>query len=107
MTQLEQRFSKLSKLAKSLDDQAMNFSEKTKKFAKDLEKKLNSRRKKYVIEVKIEEMFDFSRYQIDFFISAKDDDSIYYVCTIDLGEDLSEEQILKECDRLYDEIYAK
>lgn len=71
MTQLEQRFSKLSKLAKSLDDQAMNFSEKTKKFAKDLEKKLNSRRKKYVIEVKIEEMFDFSRYQIDFFISAK------------------------------------
>lgn len=59
MTQLEQRFSKLSKLAKSLDDQAMNFSEKTKKFAKDLEKKLNSRRKKYVIEVKIEEMFDF------------------------------------------------
>lgn len=40
MTQLEQRFSKLSKLAKSLDDQAMNFSEKTKKFAKDLEKKV-------------------------------------------------------------------
>ena len=105
MTQLEQRFSKLSKLAKSLDDQAMNFSEKTKKFAKDLEKKLNSRRKKYVIEVKIEEMFDFSRYQIDFFISAKDDDSIYYVCTIDLDEDLNEEQILKECDRLCDEIY--
>lgn len=107
MTQLEQRFSKLSKLAKSLDDQAMNFSEKTKKFAKDLEKKLNSRRKKYAIEVKIEEMFDFSRYQIDFFIYAKDDDSTYYVCTIDLEEDLNEEQILKECDRLYDEIYAK
>lgn len=105
MTQLEQQFSKLSKLAKSLDDQALNFSEKTKKFAKDLEKKLNSRRKKYVIEVKIEEMFDFSRYQIDFFISAKDDDSIYYVCTIDLDEDLNEEQILKECDRLCDEIY--
>ena len=105
MTQLEQQFSKLSKLAKSLDDQVLNFSEKTKKFAKDLEKKLNSRRKKYVIEVKIEEMFDFSRYQIDFFISAKDDDSIYYVCTIDLDEDLNEEQILKECDRLCDEIY--
>lgn len=105
MTQLEQRFSKLSKLAKSLDDQAMNFSEKTKKFAKDLEKKLNSRRKKYVIEVKIEEMFDFSRYQIDFFIYAKDDDSTYYVCTIDLDEDLNEEQILKECDQLCDKIY--
>ena len=105
MTQLEQQFSKLSKLAKSLDDQAIRFSEQMKELAKAVEKKLNSRRKKYVIEVKIEEMFDFSRYQIDFFISRKDDDSIYYVLTIDLDEDFSEEQILKKCDQLCDKIY--
>lgn len=59
MTQLEQKFSDLSKLAKFLDDQAIRFSEQMKELAKDIEKKLNSRRKKYVIEVKIEEMFDF------------------------------------------------
>lgn len=107
MTQLEQKFSDLSKLAKSLDDQALDFSKQVKQFAEDLKKNLNSRRKKYEIEVEIEEMFDFSRYQIDFFISTKDSDSIYYVFTIDFDEDLDEEQILKECDRLYDEIYGK
>lgn len=107
MTQLEQKFSDLSKLAKSLDDQALDFSKQVKQFAEDLKKKLNSRRKKYDIAVEIVEMFDFSRYQIDFFISTKDSDSIYYVFTIDLDEDLDEEQILKECDRLYDEIYWK
>lgn len=108
MTQLEQQFSDLSKLAKSLDDQAIRFSKQIKEFAKDLEKKLNSRRKKYAVEVKIEEMFDFSRYQIDFFISAKDDDSTYYIFTIDLDEDsLNEEQLLKECDRFYKELYGK
>lgn len=105
MTQLEQKFSDLSKLAKSLDDRALDFSKRVKQFAEDLKKKLNSRRKKYEIEVEIEEMFDFSRYQIDVFISAKDDDSIYYACTIDLDEDLNEEQILKECDQLCDKIY--
>ena len=107
MTRLEQKFSDLSKLAKSLDDQALDFSKQMKDLAKDLKKKLNSRRKKYDIEVEIEEMFDFSRYQIDFFISTKDSDSLYYAFTLDLYENLDEEQILKECDRLYDEIFGK
>lgn len=108
MTQSEQQFSKLSKLAKSLDDQAVRFSEQMKELAKYIEKKLNSRRKKYAVEVKIEEMFDFSRYQIDFFISAKDDDASYYIFTIGLEDDvLDEERILKECDRFYGELYKK
>ena len=39
MTRLEQKFSDLSKLAKSLDDQALDFSKQMKDLAKDLKKK--------------------------------------------------------------------
>ena len=103
MTQLEQKFSDLSNLAKSLDDQALDFSKQVKQFAEDLKKKLNSRGKKYDIAVEIVEMFDFSRYQIDFFISTKDSDSIYYVFTIDLDGDLDEDEILKLLDDYFKE----
>lgn len=103
MTQLEQKFSDLSKLAKSLDDQALDFSKHAKQFAEDLKKELNSRRKKYDITVEIVEMFDFARYQIDFFISTKDSDSIYYVFTIDLDGDLDEDEILKLLDDYFKE----
>lgn len=103
MTQLEQKFSDLSKLAKSLDDQALDFSKQTKQFAEDLKKELNSRRKEYDITVEIVEMFDFARYQIDFFISTKDSDSIYYVFTIDLDGDLDEDEILKLLDDCFKE----
>ena len=103
MTQLEQKFSDLSKLAKSLDDQALDFSKQAKQFAEDLKKELNSRRKKYDITVEIVEMFDFARYQIDFFISTKDSDSIYYVFTIDLDGDLDEDEILKLLDDYFKE----
>lgn len=103
MTQLEQKFSDLSKLAKSLDDQALDFSKQAKQFAEDLKKELNSRRKKYDITVEIVEMFDFARYQIDFFISTKDSDSIYYVFTIDLDGEFDEDEILKLLDDYFKE----
>ena len=103
MSNLNQKFSDLSKLAKSLDDQALDFSKQAKQFAEDLKKELNSRRKKYDITVEIVEMFDFARYQIDFFISTKDSDSIYYVFTIDLDGDLDEDEILKLLDDCFKE----
>lgn len=104
---MQEKLDDLKNRAHELDAQIADFTAECKLIAKELTDRLSKRRKKYDITVEIVEMFDFARYQIDFFISAKDSDSIYYVFTIDLDGDLDEEQILKECDRLYDEIYGK
>ena len=97
MTQLNQTFSDLAKLAKSLDEQALEFIKKLEEFSDDLEKQLNKRRKKYKIEVRIDEMFELSDYKLDFFILTKDE-SIYYAFTMSITDDFDEDEILKTLD---------
>lgn len=97
MTQLNQTFSDLSRLAKSLDEQALEFVKALKEFSNDLEKQLNTRRKKYKIEVRIDEMFELSDYHLDFFIRTKDE-SIYYAFTMSIIDDFDEDEILKTLD---------
>lgn len=97
MTQLNQTFSDLSKLAKSLDEQALEFVKALKEFSNDLEKQLNTRRKKYKIEVKIDEMFELSDYHLDFFILTKEE-LIYYAFTMSVTDDFDEDEILKTLD---------
>lgn len=100
MTQSNQAFSDLSKLAKSLDEQALEFVKKLKEFSNDLEKQLNSRRKKYKIEIRIDEMFRLSDYRLDFFIRTKDE-SIYYAFTMSMSDDFNEDEILKTLDECF------
>ena len=97
MTQLNQTFSDLAKLAKSLDEQASEFVKALKEFSNDLEKQLNTRRKKYKIEVRIDEMFELSDYKLDFFILTKEE-SIYYAFTMSVTDDFDEDEILKTLD---------
>ena len=97
MSQLSQKFSELSDRAKELDEQALDFSRQMKEFVEELETKLNRRRKKYAIDVRIEEQFDFRDYRLDFFISTSDE-SIYYVFTISITDDFDEDEILKTLD---------
>lgn len=97
MTRSNQTFSDLSKLAKSLDEQAIEFVKSLKEFSNDLEKKLNSRRRKYKIEVRIDEMFELSDYRLDFFIRTKDE-LIYYAFTMSMSDDFDEDEILKTLD---------
>lgn len=97
MKQSNQTFSDLAKIAKSLDEQALEFVKKLKEFSKDLEKQLNKRRKKYKIEVRIDEMFELSDYKLDFFILTKDK-SIYYAFTMSVTDDFDEDEILKTLD---------
>lgn len=100
MKQSNQTFSDLAKLAKSLDEQALEFVKKLKEFSKDLEKQLNSRRKKYNIEVRIDEMFELSDYKLDFFIITNDE-SIYYAFTMSITDDFDEDEILKTLDECF------
>lgn len=97
MTQSDQAFSELAKLAKSLDEQALEFVKALEEFSNNLEEKLNKRRKKYKIEVRIEEMFELSDHRLDFFIRTKDE-SIYYAFTMSMTDDFDENEILKTLD---------
>lgn len=100
MTQLNQTFSDLAKLAKSLDEQVLEFVKSLEEFSNNLEKKLNSCRKKYKIEVRIDEMFELSDYHLDFFILTKDE-SIYYAFTMSVTDDFDEDEILKTLDECF------
>lgn len=97
MKQSNQTFSDLAKIAKSLDEQALEFVKALKEFSNDLEKQLNTRRKKYKIEVRIDEMFELSDYKLDFFIRTNDE-SIYYAFTMSITDDFDEDEILKTLD---------
>ena len=102
MSQLSQKFSELSDRAKELDEQALDFSRQMKEFVEELETKLNRRRKKYAIDVRIEEQFDFRAYRLDFFIRTKDE-KIYYVFTMSLSDVFDEDEILKDLDRFFED----
>ena len=100
MTRSNQTFSELAKLAKSLDEQALEFIKKLEEFSDDLEKQLNKRRKKYKIEVRIDEMFELSDCRLDFFIRTKDE-SIHYAFTMSMSDDFDEDEILKTLDECF------
>ena len=100
MAQSNQTFSDLSKLAKSLDEQALEFVRALKEFSNDLENQLNTRRKKYKIEVRIDKMFELSDYHLDFFILTKEE-SIYYAFTMSVTDDFDEDEILKTLDECF------
>ena len=101
---MQERLDNLKNRAHELDAQIADFTAECKLIAKELTDRLSRRRKKYRISVKLDIKFDLIRYDFDVFI-----DDRFYVASypIDFDEDLDEEQILKECDRLYDEIYGK
>ena len=101
---IQERLDYLKNRSHELDAQIADFTAECNLIAKDLTDRLSKRRKKYRISVKLDIKFDLIRYDFDVFI----DDRFYATSyPIDFDEDLDEEQILKECDRLYDEIYGK
>lgn len=106
MSDLNQRFSEILKLANDLDEQALDFNRQIDDFAQDLEDSLNRRRKKYQVDVRIDQAFDFSRYQIDFFMIIEDR-SIEYILSCDLIEEFDENEILKILDDSYKEIVSR
>ena len=101
---MQEKLDSLKSRAHDLDQIITEFTNQCREVAKDLTDRLSKRRKKYRISVKLDIKFDLIRYDFDVFI-----DDRFYVTSypIDFYEDLDEEQILKECDRLYDEIYEK
>lgn len=77
-----------------------------KEFVEELETKLNRRRKKYAIDVRLEEAFDFTGCQIDFFIRPKDQ-YIHYVFTMYISDEFDEDEILKLLDARCKELDEK
>ena len=106
MSNLNQKFSEMSKLAKELDKQALDFVRQMNDLAQDIEDRLNRRRKKYQVDVRIDQAFDFSRYQIDFFMVIADR-SIEYILSCDLIEEFDENEILEILDDSYKEIVSR
>lgn len=108
MTDLKQRFSKMVKLAEDLDEQALDFVRQMNDLAQEIENSLNRRRKKYQVDVRIDQAFDFSRYQIDFFMII-DDHLLEYVasCDLELVKEFDENEILEILDDSYKEIISR
>lgn len=108
MTDLKQRFSEMSKLAEDLDEQALDFVRQMNDLAQEIENSLNRRRKKYQVDVRIDQAFDFSRYQIDFFMIIEDH-LIEYItsCDLRLVKEFDENEILEILDDSYKEIISR
>lgn len=108
MSDLNQRFSKMVKLAEDLDEQALDFVRQMNDLAQEIENSLNRRRKKYQVDVRIDQAFDFSRYQIDFFMVIADR-SIEYItsCDLELVKEFDENEILEILDDSYKEIISR
>lgn len=101
---MQEKLDSLKSRAYDLDQIIAEFTAECKLIAKELTDRLSKRRRKYQITVEVEIKADPSSYELDVFINDR-----FYATSypIDFDEDLDEEQILKECDRLYDEIYGK
>lgn len=101
---IQERLDYLKNRSHELDAQIAEFTAECKLIAKELTDRLSKRRRKYQITVKLDIKFDLIKYDFDVFINDR-----FYVTSypIDFDEDFDEEQILKECDRLYDEICEK
>ena len=108
MSDLNQRFSKMVKLAEDLDEQALDFVRQMNDLAQEIENSLNRRRKKYQVDVRIDQAFDFSRYQIDFFMVIEDHLLEYITsCDLELVKEFDENEILKILDESYEEIISR
>lgn len=108
MSDLNQRFSKMVKLAEDLDEQALDFVRQMNDLAQEIENSLNRRRKKYQVDVRIDQAFDFSKYQIDFFMVIEDH-LIEYItsCDLRLVKEFDENEILEILDDSYKEIISR
>ena len=109
MSDLNQRFLEILKLANDLDEQALDFNRQIDDFAQDLEDSLNRRRKKYQVDVRIDQAFNFSRYQIDFFMIIEDH-LLEYITSCDLElvvNEFNENEILEILDDSYKEIISR
>lgn len=108
MSDLNQRSSKMVKLAEDLDEQALDFVRQMNDLAQEIENSLNRRRKKYQVDVRIDQAFDFSRYQIDFFMVIEDH-LIEYItsCDLELVKEFDENEILEILDDSYKEIISR
>ena len=102
MTDLKQKFSKMSKFAEKLDDQSIDFIQQIEDLAQEIEDRLNRRRKKYQVEVRVDGALEFSYYQLDFFIAMKDS-SLHYVFTMSIDCEFDEDEILKLLDDYFKE----
>ena len=108
MSDLNQRFSEILKLANDLDEQALDFVRQMNDLAQEIENSLNRRRKKYQVDVRIDQAFDFSKYQIDFFMVIEDH-LIEYItsCDLELVNEFNENEILEILDDSYKEIISR
>lgn len=108
MSDLNQRFSKMVKLAEDLDEQALDFVRQMNDLAQEIENSLNRRRKKYQVDVRIDQAFDFSKYQIDFFMIIEDRLLEYITsCDLELVKEFDENEILEILDDSYKEIIGR
>lgn len=108
MTDLKQKLSKMVKLAEDLDEQALDFVRQMNDLAQEIENSLNRRRKKYQVDVRIDQAFDFSRYQIDFFMVIEDHLLEYITsCDLELVKEFDENEILEILDDSYEEIISR
>lgn len=108
MSDLNQKFSEMVELAEDLDEQALDFVRQMNDLAQEIENSLNRRRKKYQVDVRIDQAFDFSRYQIDFFMIIEDH-LIEYItsCDLRLVKEFDENEILEILDDSYKEIISR
>lgn len=108
MSDLNQKFSEMVELAEDLDEQALDFVRQMADLAQEIENSLNRRRKKYQVDVRIDQAIDFSRYQIDFFMIIEDHFIEYITsCDLELVNEFNENEILEILDDSYKEIISR
>lgn len=108
MSDLNQKFSEMVELAEDLDEQALDFVRQMADLAQEIENSLNRRRKKYQVDVRIDQAIDFSRYQIDFFMIIEDHLLEYITsCDLELVKEFDENEILEILDDSYKEIISR
>ena len=108
MSDLNQKFSEMVELAEDLDEQALDFVRQMADLAQEIENSLNRRRKKYQVDVRIDQAIDFSRYKIDFFMIIEDHFIEYITsCDLELVNEFNENEILEILDDSYKEIISR
>lgn len=98
---IQRKLEELKRRAEELDKKSAEFTKDCEDLAKKLTDRLSKRRRKYQISVDVCIMFDMSMYEFDVYINNR-----YYVTSYPIGfdEDLDEDQILKECDQVYEDV---
>lgn len=101
---MQEKLDSLKSRAYDLDQIITEFTDECREIAKDLTDRLSKRRKKYRISVKLDIKSDLIRYEFDIFVNDR-----FYVTSypIDFDEDFDVEWILKECDKIFEEICEK